>query len=48
MYVTGAIGATEHGEAFSFDYDLPNDTVYGETCAAIGTDIFCQTYAGDH
>lgn len=28
MYVTGAIGATEHGEAFSFDYDLPNDTVY--------------------
>ena len=36
MYVTGAIGATEHGEAFSFDYDLPNDTVYGETCAAIG------------
>ncbi len=24
------------GEAFSFDYDLPNDTAYAETCAAIG------------
>ncbi len=42
MYVTGAIGATEHGEAFSFDYDLPNDTVYGETCAAIGLIFFAR------
>ncbi|MEW6107481.1 MAG: beta-L-arabinofuranosidase domain-containing protein, partial [Bacillota bacterium] len=36
MYVTGSIGSTEFGEAFSFDYDLPNDTAYNETCAAIG------------
>lgn len=36
MYVTGAIGASDYGEAFTFDYDLPNDTVYGETCASIG------------
>ena len=36
MYVTGAVGSSEYGEAFTFDYDLPNDTVYGETCAAIG------------
>ncbi len=42
MYVTGAIGATEHGEAFSFDYDLPNDTIYGETCAAIGLVFFAR------
>ena len=42
MYVTGAIGATEHGEAFSFDYDLPNDTVYAETCAAIGLIFFAR------
>ena len=42
MYVTGAIGATEHGEAFTFDYDLPNDTVYGETCAAIGLIFFAR------
>lgn len=36
MYITGAIGSSEYGEAFSFDYDLPNDLVYGETCASIG------------
>ena len=24
------------GEAFTYDYDLPNDTVYGETCASVG------------
>ncbi|MFC4598623.1 glycoside hydrolase family 127 protein [Cohnella hongkongensis] len=36
MYVTGGIGSNHNGEAFSFDYDLPNDTVYAETCASIG------------
>ncbi len=36
MYITGAIGSSEYGESFTFDYDLPNDTVYGETCASIG------------
>ncbi len=36
MYITGAIGSSHVGESFTFDYDLPNDTVYGETCAAIG------------
>ncbi|MBB3113089.1 hypothetical protein FHS18_005192 [Paenibacillus phyllosphaerae] len=36
MYITGGIGATHLGEAFTFDYDLPNDTVYAETCASIG------------
>ncbi|QJD82889.1 glycoside hydrolase family 127 protein [Cohnella herbarum] len=36
MYITGGIGSTHLGEAFSFDYDLPNDTVYAETCASIG------------
>ena len=24
-----------YGEAFSFDYDLPNDTMYTETCASV-------------
>ncbi|MBR0464965.1 MAG: glycoside hydrolase family 127 protein [Clostridia bacterium] len=42
MYVTGAVGSTEYGEAFSFDDDLPNDTVYGETCAAIGLVFFAR------
>jgi DUF1680 family protein len=42
MYITGAIGQTSQGEAFTFDYDLPNDSVYGETCAAIGLAFFAK------
>lgn len=42
MYITGGIGSTHHGEAFTFDYDLPNDTIYAETCASIGL-IFLPT-----
>lgn len=42
MYVTGGIGATHIGEAFSFNYDLPNDTAYSETCAAIGLVFFAR------
>ncbi|WP_274365422.1 glycoside hydrolase family 127 protein [Paenibacillus thermotolerans] len=42
MYITGGIGSTHHGEAFTFDYDLPNDTVYAETCASIGLVFFAQ------
>lgn len=42
MYITGAIGATHIGESFSFPYDLPNDTVYGETCASIGLIFFAR------
>lgn len=36
MYIIGGIGSTSYGEAFTFDYDLPNDTMYCETCASIG------------
>ncbi|MFB4331767.1 glycoside hydrolase family 127 protein [Paenibacillus sp. CR_12] len=42
MYITGGIGSTHHGEAFTTDYDLPNDTVYSETCASIGLIFFAQ------
>ncbi|HPT77975.1 MAG TPA: glycoside hydrolase family 127 protein [Candidatus Atribacteria bacterium] len=42
MYITGGIGSTRHGEAFTFDYDLPNDTVYQETCASIGLIFFAR------
>lgn len=40
MYITGGIGSTVHGEAFTVDYDLPGDTVYAETCASIGLMFF--------
>ena len=36
MYITGGIGSTHVGEAFTYDYDLPNDTMYGESCASVG------------
>lgn len=42
MYITGGIGSTHHGEAFTFDYDLPNDTIYAETCASIGLIFFAN------
>jgi DUF1680 family protein len=42
MYITGSIGQSAYGESFSYDYDLPNDTVYGETCAAIGLAFFAR------
>ena len=36
MYITGGIGCSRHNEGFTTDYDLPNETAYAETCAAIG------------
>ena len=36
MYVTGGIGAAHQGERFTSDYDLPEESAYCETCAAIG------------
>jgi Uncharacterized protein conserved in bacteria len=36
MAITGGLGQQEHWEGFSFDYDLPNDRSYNETCASIG------------
>lgn len=40
MYITGGIGSTVIGESFTFDYDLPNDTMYCETCASVGLVFF--------
>lgn len=42
LYITGGLGSTFHGEAFSPGYDLPNDTVYAETCASIGMCFFAR------
>ena len=36
LYITGGIGATNNGEAFGENYELPNMSAYCETCAAIG------------
>ena len=36
MYLTGGIGPSHNNEGFTRDYDLPDETAYAETCAAIG------------
>jgi uncharacterized protein len=36
LYITGGLGPSRHNEGFTADYDLPNETAYAETCAAIG------------
>lgn len=42
MYITGGIGSTRVGEAFTVDGDLPNETAYAETCAAVSLAMFAQ------
>lgn len=40
IYLTGGIGASHRGEAFSHPFSLPNKTAYCETCAAAGSLIW--------
>ena len=42
MYITGGIGSTVEGEAFTKEYELPNDMAYAETCASIGLVFFAK------
>ncbi|MCL2368109.1 MAG: glycoside hydrolase family 127 protein, partial [Oscillospiraceae bacterium] len=48
MYVTGAIGSVAWGERFSGAYELPNDLIYGETCASVGLMMFCRRMNAMH
>jgi DUF1680 family protein len=41
MYVNGGVGSSKAGEAFSADFNLPNDG-YLETCAAVGSGFFSR------
>ena len=42
MFITGGIGSTVEGEAFTKEYELPNDMNYAETCASIGLVFFAR------
>lgn len=42
MYITGGVGSTSIGEAFTFDYDLPDESGYAETCANIALVFFAH------
>ena len=40
LYITGGIGALHQGEAFGAPYQLPNESAYAETCAAIANALW--------
>ena len=42
IYVHGGVGSSHIGERFTFDYDLPNDIAYAETCASIALMFFAE------
>lgn len=42
MYITGGVGAQHTIEGFTYPYDLPNETAYGETCASISVIYWAQ------
>ena len=42
MYLTGGIGAMRQGEQFGANYELPNESAYAETCAAIANILWNQ------
>jgi DUF1680 family protein len=40
LYLTGGIGSRDTFESFGEPYELPNESAYTETCAAIGNDLW--------
>ena len=46
MYITGGLGSTCHGEAFTIPFDMPNDQAYTETCASIAMIFFAHRMFG--
>ena len=46
MYVTGGIGPAASNEGFTDYYDLPNESAYAETCAAVGLVMWASRMLG--
>ncbi|MBB4000880.1 glycoside hydrolase family 127 protein [Aureimonas pseudogalii] len=46
LYVTGGFGPSAHNEGLTFDYDLPNETAYAETCAAVALVFWANRMLG--
>ncbi len=42
MYISGGLGSCMLGERFTADYDLPNSTMYAESCANVAMTFFCR------
>jgi len=46
LYITGGLGPSADNEGFTSDYDLPNETAYAETCAAVGLIFWASRMLG--
>ncbi|WP_114011496.1 glycoside hydrolase family 127 protein [Cohaesibacter intestini] len=46
LYVTGGFGPSKDNEGLTFDYDLPNDSAYAETCAAVALVFWASRMLG--
>ena len=42
LSLNGSVGARRGGETFGANYELPNESAYNETCAAIGNSLWNQ------
>jgi len=42
MYISGGVGSTCFGEAFTVGYDIPSESAYTETCAGVALVYFSQ------
>ncbi|THF86062.1 glycoside hydrolase family 127 protein [Deinococcus sp. KSM4-11] len=45
LYLTGGLGPSASNEGMTRPYDLPNDTAYAETCAAVGLAFWARRMA---
>ncbi|OLP62478.1 hypothetical protein BJF93_22520 [Xaviernesmea oryzae] len=45
LYVTGGLGPSASNEGFTREFDLPNETAYAETCAAVALGFFSHRMA---
>lgn len=46
LYITGGLGPSPDNEGFTRDYDLPNESAYAETCAAVGLVFWASRMLG--
>jgi len=46
LYVHGGLGPSANNEGFTSDYDLPNESAYAETCAAVGLVFWASRMLG--
>ena len=45
LYITGGLGPSASNEGFTREFDLPNETAYAETCAAVSLGFWAHRLA---